>query len=224
MARPLSHALPTQRRSTAGRPAPRVNGGLWRQLVAASAPASAGELAAAIGTSIQTADHRLKLWVRAGLVERIAGRPQRYRFDPAKEPSSMPPAIAADGRAKPPVPTAAERLWRAIRTLKRFDLPALRLTAGASERTTLGYVGLLQRTGYVRLDKLGNPRTGICSRYVLVRNTGRHAPRETIVVEGGERRRLLVDANTGERHDVGRGAPSHRRSYRTDPVADGGVG
>lgn len=130
MPHPLTFPASPARRSTTGRPAPRVHGRLWRQLAATPTPASAGELAAAIGTSIQTADHRLKLWVSAGLVERIAGRPQRYRLDPAQEPHSMPPAITAAGRAKPRAPTAAERMWRAMRTLKRFDLPALRLTAG----------------------------------------------------------------------------------------------
>ena len=204
--------------------AARPHQALWKQLLAAPAPVTTGELSAAIGASFQTADFRLGQWVRAGLVERHGRRPHRYRLAPTTERTALPPAVTSGGRAKPRVPAAYQRLWAAIRVLKRFDLPILAMTSGASARATRAYVGLLQRTGYVRLEKLGNPHTGVVSRYVLIRNGGRLAPRETIVRAGDGRRRELVDPNTGERQDVSRGTPSRRRAYRKPGTQDGGVG
>lgn len=196
---------------------------LWSRLLAAEAPVTSGQLCREIGASFQTVDYRLGLWVRAGLVERQGGRPVHYSLANDTERSSLPPAISSSGRALQRKPTGYQRIWASIRVLRHFDLPMLAMTAGTSARTTLGYVGLLQRTGYVRLERLGNARTGLVSRYALVRNTGRQAPRETIVRSGDGTRRVFIDGNTGERHDVGTGSPSRRRSYRRADVVDGGV-
>lgn len=204
----------------------RAQAQLWSALIASPEPASATMLGAASGTCAKVADFRLKCWLGAGLVERIGNRPARYRLLPKTERTPMPPIIK-DGRALPrPVP-AYQRLWRVMRVLRTFDLPQLRLTAGTTHRSTLGYVGLLQQTGYIRLQKLGNPRTGEVSRYLLIRNTGPKAPRETQLRVDGVTRRTLIDNNTSESFDVSAGAPSARRTYArpgTAPdVMDGGV-
>lgn len=207
-----------------GTPVRRVQAQLWDALRSGDGDLTAAELHRVTGTSFQTVAHRLGLWVNAGLVARSGRRPLRYRLI-TTESSPMPPIIDGAGRAVPRLPTASERLWAAMRVLKRFDVHLLMITAGTGLSTTRGYVGLLQRTGYVRLEKLGNPRTGVCSRYVLLRSTGRVAPRETIRVTPAGRVRQLVDANSGQVHDISRGAPSRRRTYRdARPSIDRGEG
>ncbi|HEU4958982.1 MAG TPA: hypothetical protein VFT56_01125 [Sphingomonas sp.] len=191
-----------------------VQAPLWRALQQADRPVTIAELHVAAGVHPGSIDFRLNAWRRAGLVGRIEGRPHRYYMEAATDRHPSPPMIARGGRVVARKPAAYERIWTAIRVLKRFDLPSLSIAAGAGRRTTLNYVGLLQRVGYVRLDRLGNPRTGEVSRYSLARDTGRTAPRETILTVDGEPRRELVDRNTGERHDVSRGTPSRRRAYR----------
>lgn len=196
---------------------------LWTALLAADAPVTVGDLHRAVGTSFQNADLRLTLWARAGVVTCTGRRPRRYRLAPSVERTPMPPVIDAAGRATPrPIP-AYQRIWSAIRVLRDVDLPALMMTAGTSERVTRSYLGLLHRTGYLRMTKLARPWSGDHSRYVLARNTGRAGPRETIEVVEGANRRVLVDPNTGQRHPIARGGSPLRRSSAASP-ADGGEG
>lgn len=192
---------------------------LWTELLTAPAPVTAGELSTATGASFQTADFRLDLWVRAGLVERRGRRPHRYRLAANTERTPLPPAITATGRALPRPPATYQRLWTAMRVLRTFDIPILAITAEASENAVRGYIGLLRRAGYIKIVSAPRGRAGARLTYALIRNTGRHAPRERLLViqrgVPGERRELH-DPNTGTRVDV---TPSRKSA----PPDDRGV-
>lgn len=91
-------------------------------------------------------------------------------------------------------PTLQERVWRAMRQLRSFDLPQLIATTETTSETTRGYVHALRRSGYVVLrNKL----------FVLVRNTGPKPPRVLKDYMASNKRPLGVeDRNTGERYGV----------------------
>lgn len=183
---------------------------LW-QALANAGEATVRSLCDEVGVSYQTAAFRLQLWLGAGLVARVGTRPHRYSF--AVDHSAMPPVIDRAGQARPRRP-AYQRIWSAIRVLRQFELADLEATTGASHRSVLGYLGLLQRTGYIRLVRIGSNRAGRAGLYQLISNPGPVAPRETIVIRDGRRIREFVDGNTGTRIDISAGTPSHRRAYR----------
>lgn len=203
---------------------PRSHIRLWAALVKADRPVTVGELSDQVGVNFQVADFRMNLWVDAGLIERIGRRPFQYQFTPETEKSPLPPIIDKAGRARARRPTSYQKIWHAIRVLKTFDIPMLRMVSGTGEHTTRGYIGMLQRVGYVRMECFGSPIRQIPSRYTLVRNTGRTPPRPTIRLIDGREMRELVDENTGERHDVSTGTPSKRRQYNTEKQAERGEG
>jgi len=187
-----------------------VEGPLWRALAAAPSPASVADLHVQCHGHPNAIQHRLARWVRAGLVARFDGRPKLYAMIDTIEPTPEPPSVRIDGRLQPRPRTARERLWSAIRVLKRFDLPQLLMSAGASRRSTEDYLNCLQRAGYVRCERRGNSMSGEWSRYSLARNTGPKSPRVTHRATGDGRVRELVDPNTGERCDISPGRVSLR--------------
>jgi hypothetical protein len=89
----------------------------------------------------------------------------------------MPVPIAAP--APPPVrpgrlrraPSTRQRLWTAMRVLKRFDVPLLMLTGSASARSVRDFLRALQRADAVRLASAAD-RGGDCPSYVLIGRPG----------------------------------------------------
>lgn len=186
-----------------------VEGPLWRTLAATPTPASIAELHLACRAKPNAIQHRLSRWVLAGLVTRIEGRPKRFVMSDSTERTAEPPIVAIDGRAKPRVRTARDRMWSAIRVLKRFDLPTLMISSGASRRSAEDFVNCLQRAGYLSRLHRGNARRGDWSRYSLVNNPGPRTPR--ITTQAGQR--LLIDGNTGQRHDISPGTVNLHRPF-----------
>lgn len=85
-------------------------------------------------------------------------------------------------------------MWRAMRSIKRFDFRDIARAAShpeltVSERTAQLYVNSLAHAGY--LTTLREPTRQVPGLYTLTRYTGRHAPAIT-------RRKVVVDRNTGE--------------------------
>lgn len=85
-------------------------------------------------------------------------------------------------------------MWRAMRSIKRFDFRDVARAAShpelpVSERTAQLYVNALAQAGY--LTQLRAPTRQVPGLYMLSRYTGRHAPAIT-------RRKVVVDRNTGE--------------------------
>lgn len=195
---------------------------LWRRLVADARPASVSELHLQVRAHPNAIQHRLDRWVRAGFVSRIEGSPKRYAMTPDCPRTTEPPRVTLDGQATPrPATTMRDRMWSAMRVLATFDLPTMRITAGASRRSAEDYINCLQRAGYLRQLTRGNPSNGTWSTYRLVKNTGRRAPRISHHEDlAGGRRRELVDRNTGARIDISPAATSLRS--RSAPAKAGG--
>lgn len=106
-----------------------------------------------------------------------------------------------------------------MRVMKTFDLPTLCISAAVPERTIVNYLNLLQRAKYVRIVERGSRTTGRVSVYRLMRNTGPKSP----TTHYADRKRYIVDPNTGKRTDVSPGVTSLWRKS-TDANVDGGVG
>lgn len=187
---------------------------LWRLMTSAARPMTSEELAAAIRVTRQAVHVRLLFWRRAGLVERIMGRPMRYALKPEAIASAAntntPPQVGKQGRLKPRRRTQTERLWRFMRIVKRFDRPTLLLGCeGVGRRTTDEFLLALFRAGYLTREG-----TGQIARYRLVRDTGPKPPRITRSDRDGVTRRWLVDGNTGKQVEL---IASHTRPSRRRP-------
>lgn len=199
-----------------------VEAPLWRSLTELSAPASVAELQRATAAHPNAIMHRLHRWVRAGLVNRIEGEPLRYTMNDNAPRTPAPPRVTIDGTVKSrPANTTRDRLWRSMRVLRSFDLPALMMAAEASRRSAEDLVNCLCRAGYLRMTSRGQSMRGTWSTYRLIRNTGPRAPSVTQRMVEGQRLRELVDRNTGDRTDISPAATSLRRLSK--PVEDGGV-
>jgi len=206
-----------------GTPDHAVEAPLWRALGAATAPASTFQLHAATNAHPNAIQHRLDRWVRAGLVTRIEGKPKLYAMNDDTPRTALPPRVARDGRVTARAPTARDKLWRAMRVLRTFDLPTLVISTGVTRRSAEDMINVLHRAGYLRQPVRGNAAKATWSTYRLVRNTGPRTPSVSHRTIDGRVQRELVDANSGARIDISAGAAS-LRSRKADPVADGGVG
>lgn len=87
-------------------------------------------------------------------------------------------------------------MWRAMKIMKSFDSKDLARAAShpaapVSPTTARMYVRFLYQAGYLLQTKPGKTAAGGASRYMLVRNTGPHAPSITRV-------KCVLDRNTGE--------------------------
>lgn len=76
-----------------------------------------------------------------------------------------------------PAPTDRERIWAAIRALKRFTRLDLALKTGLTRRgSAIGdYLKGLERAGFIRV--VGEKKRGVSNQYELARDTGVEAPR-----------------------------------------------
>lgn len=93
------------------------------------------------------------------------------------------------------MPRTQQRVWRALRVLKRdLDIPHLALVASAPETSTGDYIRLLVRAGYLIVVHNGGRHTGNITKYRLVRDTGPLAPRRALTV--------MLDPNTDEVFDL----------------------
>lgn len=184
---------------------------LWADLRSREEPASAPELAAAIGVNRGSIAWLLSLWTQAGLLTVIKPGADETRGKFTKRKRFV---MANDARVHPAPPSlnAAKEIsrkrggraamWRAIRVLKRFDLVQLRLTAEVSEASAKVYVSVLVRAGILRREVRGKAATGQRSIYALAGHFGPLAPVATIRTEDGRRSHIVTDPNTGTTREI----------------------
>lgn len=187
---------------------------LWQALAAAPAPASVAELHLACSAHPNAIQHRLTRWHRAGFIHRIEGRPLRFAMSDHVANDPEPPSVSIQGRATPRKRSGRARIWSAMRVLKTFDVPQLRIAASCTRRSVEDYINCLARAGYVRVVDRGD-RAGSWAVYRLVRNTGPKAPGITHTRKAGDAdlgecartptTRTLIDRNNGQRHDISPG-------------------
>lgn len=185
--------------SHSGRAAAPTDGTLsqvtWAALRRLARPATTAEILAATGEADRPVYCRLRRWLRQGFVVRDKGEPKKFSLTAEAPDIAAPPKVGEALRIHRR-PTARQRLWAAMRVLKRFDVPMLMMTAEVSRRACDDFLQLLARAGYVRLlghRNVGSKRTW--STYQLVRGTGPKCPSITNP-ESGER--MLIDRNTGQ--------------------------
>lgn len=149
-------------------------------------------IAARLGEDVRSVRISLGVIEARGLVERRGGHFIRTAAGNA--------VLAAAGAApRRPRDSLRQRLWRAMRKLRKATLADLVTVAAAgSERNPAdnagAYLGQLTRAGYlIELQRRGPraPRT-----WVIVRDTGPRAP------VWSRTRRIVADHNTGEVHDA----------------------
>lgn len=186
---------------------------VWRALRAASEPCSVRDLQRATGSRPDSVRLRLHYWLKAGLVSRVAEKPARYRLVSAEQ---GPPAMSRNAILRRG-PSQRQRMWIAMRVLKRFDLPTLMIAAEATRRAAATYINSLLRGGYLRSALRGNATLGTWSIYVLMKRSGPVAP---IVSHSAQAGVFVVDRNDGSRINI---SPANTRKSSRAPV-DGGVG
>lgn len=188
---------------------------LWDALRMARSPASVADLHVATSAHPNSIQLRLKRWERAGLVQVTSSQPRRFIMI---DKSPTPPKVSNAGKVARTT-TMRQRLWIAMRVLKRFDLPTIMMTAGASRRSAEDYINVLCRAGYVHRTYRGNAMTGEWSVYLLVKRSGPRAPAVSHRKgDGGELIRELVDHNDGSRHDVSPGSINlHQPGQKAGP-------
>jgi hypothetical protein len=191
----------------------------WQALRRLDRPVTHEELVAASGCADRPLYCRLRRWCRSGWIRKIEAQPKRFALSADAPDIAEPPKVSIGGEVRERRRSARERLWAAMRVLKRFDLPMLMMTAEAKRRSCEDFINLLSRAGYVRRVDMPVARAGAgnldvartWSTYVLVRNTGPKAPTITNP-RGGPRQ--LVDGNNGASVPVGRGVRQLAREVR----------
>jgi len=186
----------------------------WAALRRIGRPATFSEILQATGATDRGLYCRLWRWVEQGHLVKIAAEPIRFALTEEAPDVGEPPRVSKDLEVRPRR-TARDRIWSAMRVLKRFDVPMLMMTAEASRRSCEDFISLLSRADYVRIDGYRSVRTGAAnlaavrdwSSYTLLRSTGPKAPTVTNPA-GGERR--LIDRNTGASFPVGIGVRQAR--------------
>lgn len=184
---------------------------LWAALRNRNEPATAKELALAIGASKGGIAWSLRLWTRAGLLTAIKPRDdadggkikERTRFIMASDARvhHTPPSLnSANQITKPRAGRAA--MWRAMRVLKRFDLVELRIVAEVSEASVKTYVSALLRAGLLRREVRGCAATSRRSVYAIIGNPGPLSPIVKQQREGGRIITSVTDPNTGHSHEI----------------------
>ncbi|WP_343526929.1 hypothetical protein [Sphingomonas sp.] len=194
---------------------------LWQALQSASTPRSIAELQAECRVDYDAVHAALSRWQKRGAVVRHPGKPLRFALAPDAQTDAPPSGPTEDGQARMRQRTARQRIWTAMRVLKTFDVPTLRMAAEATDRAVETYLNALRRAGYVRIQAPGSTASGRIATYRLHHNTGPHCP--TTRRPGGASRVILIDHNSGRTVDISPGVAPLRRKSKV-ASADGGVG
>lgn len=187
----------------------------WRELRFACRPRSLGDLWRASGMDLRELRELVRSWLGRGLV--TASLPNLRNIimaDTARDMRDPPPRAHRPRRFQPH--TARQRIWVAMRVLKRFELPSLLMAAGSAPDTTSDYLNQLVRAGYVR----STTGSGDIHRsFELVRDTGPRHPQMSRQSRPGKSIVRLTDPNTGERILIEL-APKRLRDRRSPETAE----
>lgn len=183
---------------------------LWSALRERNEPVTVQDLRIQLGVRSTSVMLRLSRWEAAGFVRRDGLRPKKITngktvaviMTEEARAMSHPPRVAPGGVEPARDLRGRQRIWSAIRVLKRFDRRTAELTSEQSRRNVEDYLNCLLRAGYVRRVRPANSMRGQLAEYLLARNTGLKAPIVRHGVRNGARYRELCDPNTGEIHDI----------------------
>lgn len=133
----------------------------------------------------------LDRWRGAGLIERFE-KPESYIMHAKARTFRDPPAVGETAR-KPKSRSTRQRIWSAIRVMKKFDLVEICITASVERRAASRVLNQLTRAGFlVRTDRAGDDQP----RWRLTRPSG---PTHPGVEYAGRTVVALVDRHSGQR-------------------------
>lgn len=201
----------------------------WVELRFAKAPLTFADIYFAVRertpmVSSRTMWSNLQTWARAGFIL-MAERPIQFAIiESARGCIDPPPAsIAPRGRICQRSPR--QRLWTAMRVLKRFDLVQLRLAADVSVPRAKDFLRTMTRAGYLRI--IASPSTHL-SWALGARHCGPLPPAVHHLRIDGMPIMRVTDRNDGTVIDVplrphwpDRRRPDRRKSSETQPLAGG---
>ncbi|WP_457936462.1 hypothetical protein [Aeromonas veronii] len=95
--------------------------------------------------------------------------------------SSIPPGWGAEPvstreKRRAPMKSRQQKMWNSMKINKTVTKLTLSMASGATLRSVDGYIHALVKTGYLKQLNSSCSDKRMPSRYMLVRNTGRHAP------------------------------------------------
>lgn len=155
-------------------------------------------------------------WVAADLVQMV-GKPAMYAMAAGVRGRSNPPSSGPRSATHWTMRrTVRQRLWTAMRILKRFDLITLHLAADVSEAQARRFVSTMVRAGYLRPALPAGPMPAWVAG---ARPWGPVAPSLQYQLRDGRSVLILTDRNDGTQIPL----PS-RWSRSLDHTTDGGVG
>ncbi|WP_370176283.1 hypothetical protein [Sphingobium abikonense] len=135
--------------------------------------------------------HMLDRWRGAGLIERI-DKPESYIMH-AQARTFRDPPVAGEAAREPKPRSARQRLWSAVRVMRKFDLVEICFAASVTSKIARRFLNELTRAGYlIRMDRLGDDHP----RWRLVRPSG---PNHPYLEYRGRTIVALIDRNSGER-------------------------
>lgn len=180
---PVTTARPARRaRKRTVMRAPATPDGLW-QVVRRLKSFRVDDLRAATRLQGRAIRGFLSPLVKAGYIEAAgASRGRCYRLK--RDCGARRPEVMQDGRRRPPA--SADRMWAAMKVLKRFDARDLSLSARVANDTAARYCRKLLRAAYLQIVEKGKHPI---YRLPRAKDTGRAAP----VMRGGK----LYDPNLG---------------------------
>ena len=192
---------------------------VWRALRRLGRPATFQEIQAASGAADRPLYCRLWRWVGQGFVRKHKAEPRRFALAASAPDVAVPPIVNEAFEIKAPaVPSSRERMWKAMRVLKSFDIPMLMITAEVTRRACDDFLNHLHRAGYVACRHRFRPNGGNggvardWSTYVLIRNTGPRHP--TFTGFTPEKPQILIDRNTGDRVELAPRVPRQASNGR----------
>jgi len=135
-----------------------------------------------IDVSRNYASHLVKKWHESGHLKLCGneGATKHYAVNMQLIDTTPP------GWGKEPVSTRKKRktkrksgqqkMWNTMKISRSFSKLELVMTTNATPRTVEGYIHQLVKAGYLKVLAAAAPHKGIASKYLLTRDTGRHAP------------------------------------------------
>jgi len=69
-----------------------------------------------------------------------------------------------------------QKLWQSMRIMRRFTLPQLMATSGATESPTRAYVNALKRAGFLAVRRPAQGMAGAYAVYQLLQDSGPQHP------------------------------------------------
>lgn len=184
----------------------------WRALRRLGRSATFEEVLAASGCADRPLYCRLRRWAKAGYVIKFEAQSERYLLL-ADARDAPPPVLSRTNEVSERKSTQGERMWKAIRILRTFDIPMLLIAAEARRRSCDKFIICLEQAGIIRRisrnyssgagSSPGGPpltRKG-WSTFRLARDLGPKAPKITERKDRGGGR-CLIDMNSGQSFEM----------------------